>query len=347
MPAPTATGSQERHTTGTTMSFILVADIGGTNARFGLVEIAGACATPPDFTAKHQHSLRCADYPSLDQMVHAYAEVAGVALPDFACFAIAGPIHNGRVRMTNLDWEFGIDELRDQLGMRALDVINDFAALAYATPHLKGDMLKPLVTGETDAEAPMLILGPGTGFGMAALVPCGDRWKIVPTEGGHTNFAPGNEREIAILQNLLKKQDHVSVETLICGKGLVRIYQALAEIDGVTVQNYEPADVAGKGQSGEDPLCREALELFCAMLGSAIGDRALCLGAQGGVYIGGGIAPKLADFIDGSDLVKRYQHKGPMSDYVGRIPLNIIMHDKSALIGTAAWLVDNTAELSA
>ena len=94
------------------MSFILVADIGGTNARFGLVEIAGACATPPDFTAKHQHSLRCADYPSLDQMVHAYAEVAGVALPDFACFAIAGPIHNGRVRMTNLDWEFGIDELR-------------------------------------------------------------------------------------------------------------------------------------------------------------------------------------------------------------------------------------------
>lgn len=327
------------------MSFILVADIGGTNARFGLVNIDGACATPPDFTAQHQHSLRCADYPGLDKMVHAYTEVAGVSLPDFACFAIAGPIHNGRVRMTNLDWEFGINELRDTLGMTALDVINDFAALAYATPHLGKDKLKSLVHGQPDPNAPMLILGPGTGFGMAALVPCGGRWKIVPTEGGHTNFAPGTEREIAVLQNLLKKQEHVSVETLICGKGLVRIYQSLAEIDGVTVQNYEPADVNEKGQSGQDPLCREALDLFCAMLGSAIGDRALCLGAQGGVFIGGGIAPRIADFIGASDLVKRYRQKGPMSDYVGRIPLNIIMHDKSALIGTAAWLVDNTPEL--
>ena len=329
------------------MSFILVADIGGTNARFGLVDIAEATSATPDFTARHQHGLRCADYSGIDDMIRAYAETVDCALPEYACFAIAGPIHNGRVRMTNLDWEFDTESLRQQLGMKALDVINDFAALAYATPHLKPDMLRSLVKGDTDPDAPMLILGPGTGFGMAALVPCGGRWKILPTEGGHTNFAPGNARELAILGRMLTKQEHVSVETLICGKGLVRIYQSLAELDGVTVQDYEPADVNEKGQSGEDPLCREALDLFCAMLGSATGDRALCLGAQGGVFLGGGIAPKLADYIEGTELVTRYQSKGPMSDYVGRIPLNIIMHDKSALIGTAAWLVDNVPELSA
>lgn len=329
------------------MSFILVADIGGTNARFGLVAIDSARATPPDFTATEQHSLRCADYPGIDQMIRAYADKAGVPLPDYACLAIAGPIHDGRVRMTNLAWEFGIEELRETLGMKALDVINDFAALAYATPHLKPEMLRPLVEGTVNPDAAMLILGPGTGFGMAALVPCNGRWKILATEGGHTNFAPGNEREIAVLQSLLKQQAHVSVETLICGKGLVRIYRALADIDGVVPQDYEPADINENGQNGTDPLCKESLDMFCAMLGSAVGDRTLCLGAQGGVFLGGGIAPRIADYIEGTELVNRYRDKGPMSDYVSRIPLNIIMHDKAALIGTAAWLLDNTPSLSA
>ncbi|WP_347330288.1 glucokinase [Marinimicrobium locisalis] len=328
------------------MSFILVADIGGTNARFGLVSLDTARATPPDFTATEQHSLRCADYPGIDQMIRAYADKAGVKLPEYACLAIAGPIHDGRVRMTNLDWEFGIEELRKTLGMKALDVINDFAALAYATPHLKPDMLRPLVKGSADPTAPSLVLGPGTGFGMAALIPCDGRWKTIATEGGHTNFAPGNEREIAVLQTLLKRQSHVSVETLICGQGLVRIYRALAEIDGAEPEDYEPVDINEKGQSGADPRCKESLDMFCAMLGSAVGDRALCLGAQGGVFLGGGIAPKIADYIESTELVNRYRSKGPMANYVGRIPLNIIMHDKAALVGTAAWLVDHTPSLA-
>lgn len=327
------------------MTYILVADIGGTNARFGLVDADAARGPSPDFSAHHQQSLRCGDYPGIDQMIRAYAETVSVPLPDYACLAIAGPIHQGRVRMTNLDWSFGIEELRQSLGMRALDILNDYAALAYAAPHLDNTKLRSLVRGQVNPAAPKLVLGPGTGFGMAALVPCGRRWTIVPTEGGHTNFAPGNEREIAILGHLLREQSHVSVETLICGAGLVRIYRALAALDGVPPEAYEPADISRLGQENTDPLCRESLERFCAMLGSAVGDRALCLGAQGGVFLGGGIAPRLADFIPDTALVERYRSKGPMSDYVGRIPLNIIMHDRSALIGTAAWLVDNTPEL--
>lgn len=327
------------------MPYILVADIGGTNARFGLVDADAARASTPDFTAHHQHSLRCADYDGIESMIRAYAETAQTPLPDYACLAIAGPIHQGRVRMTNLDWAFGIKELRDRLGMRALDVLNDFAALAYAAPHLGPDKLRSLVDGEQNPHAPKLILGPGTGFGMAALAPCGRGWNIIPTEGGHANFAPGNEREMAILGHLLREQPQVSLETLICGRGLVRTYRALAALDGVRAEDYEPADINRLAQENEDPLCRETLERFCAMLGSAVGDRALCLGAQGGVFLGGGIAPRLADFIPGTELVQRYRNKGPMSDYVSRIPLNIIMHDRSALIGTAAWLVDHTPEL--
>lgn len=322
------------------MDSILVADIGGTNARFGLVAIDGTRSSPPDYTAQHQHSLKCADYPDLASMVRDYARVADTTLPAFACFAIAGPIHDGRVRMTNLDWEFSIEQLRQELGMEALDVINDFAALAYATPHLRGEMIKPLHEASHEPDSPILVLGPGTGFGMAALVPFKERWKIVPTEGGHTNFAPGNAREIAILEYMMRQQDHVSVETLLCGQGLVRIYQAMAFIEGKPAQDYKPADINEKGQSGEDPLCRASIEQFCSMLGSAVGDRALCLGAQGGVFLGGGIVPKIADFIPGTDLVERYCHKGPMSNYVRQIPLTMIMNDKAALVGTAAWLVD-------
>jgi len=328
------------------MSFILVADIGGTNARFGLVDIEGTRAAPPVYQAQHQRKLRCAEYPDIASMIRAYAQTSGVPLPAFACLAIAGPIHNGKVRMTNLAWEFSIKGLQEELGMEALDVLNDFAALAYATPHLPAETLLQLHPGNPDSNSPLLVLGPGTGFGMAALVPCAQHWKIVPTEGGHCNFAPGNDREIEILQRLRKDHEHVSVEHLLCGQGLVRIYKALALIEGKTAQDYDPADINNKGQSGDDPLCRAALEQFCEMLGSAAGDKALDLGAQGGVFLGGGISPKIADFIPRTRLLERYLAKGPMGNYVQQIPLNVIAEDSAALVGTAAWLVDTTPALS-
>ena len=325
---------------------ILVADIGATNARFGTVDLANSSDRESHYQAGAQHKLKCAEYPDIASMVRAYAEVSGQLLPSYACLAVAGPIQQGRVQMTNLSWEFGIDELRRELGMKALDVINDFAALAYATPHLGEGLIKTLRAGRADPEAPILCLGPGTGLGMASLVPVGSGWKIVPTEGGHCNFAPGDAQEIAILQYWLERQDQVAVEDLMSGQGLVRIYQALARLAGQAAQTYEPADVSLKGQSGEDPLCRKALDQFFAMLGSTVGDRVLSSGAQGGVFIGGGIVTKLSDYLPKTDFLKRYGQKGIMSCYVEPIPLNMIVDDSAALVGAAAWLIDQVPELT-
>lgn len=328
------------------MTSILVADVGATNARFGTVDLANSSHRESPYLAGAQHKLKCSDYADIASMIRAYGKISGQPLPPYACLAVAGPIQQGRVQMTNLSWEFGIDELRRELGMKALDVINDFAALAYATPHLGDGLIKTLRAGSADPEAPILCLGPGTGLGMALLVPVGSGWKIVPTEGGHCNFAPGDAQEIAILQYWLERQDQVAVEDLMSGRGLVRIYQALASLAGQAAQAYEPADVSRKGQSGEDPFCRKALEQFFAMLGSTVGDRVLSSGAQGGVFIGGGIVTKLSDYLPKTDFLKRYGQKGIMSSYVDHIPLNMIVDDSAALVGTAAWLIDQVPELT-
>jgi len=327
------------------MSLILVADIGATNARFGTIDLANFSDGKSHYRPGALHRLKCSDYPDISSMIRAYVEISSQLLPHYACLSVAGPIQQGRVQMTNLSWEFGIEELRQELGMKMLDVINDFAALAYATPHLGDDSIKTLRTGRADFEAPILCLGPGTGLGMAFLIPFGSGWKIVPTEGGHCNFAPGNAQEIAILQYWLERQDQVAVEDLISGQGLVRIYQALASLAGQAAQAYEPVDISLKGQSGVDPLCRKALDQFFAMLGSTVGDRILTSGAQGGVFIGGGIVAKLSGYLPKTDFLKRYGQKGIMSDYVEHIPLNIIVKDTAALVGAAARLIDQVPEL--
>jgi glucokinase len=327
---------------------ILVADIGGTNARFGLVELGSGADysnSQQGFKATQQITLKCASYPSIAAMAKAYCEQTGIPVPDYGCLAIAGPIENGWAKMTNLDWAFSIEEMRQELGMIALDVINDFAALAYATPFLQKSEIKLLHPGNANPTSAIVVFGPGTGFGMAALVPDNDDWKLLPTEGGHCSFAPTNEKELAIRAFLAQKQDHVSIEDILSGRGLVSIYQALAHITGMQAQDFSPADVSTKGLANEDALCREALETFCNILGSVAGDKALSLGAKGGVFLGGGIIPKIAPFIPQTDFIKRYQHKGPMAGYVGEIPVNMILNDTAALVGTAAWLLNKTPEL--
>lgn len=327
------------------MSQLLVADIGGTNARFGLVELNTGNGQQ-NYSALEQHSLKCADYTDIASMIRAYCTQANVPMPAYACLAIAGPIEKGWVQMTNLNWKFSIEDLRAELAMEALDVINDFAALAYATPFLPSNDIRPLYKAKSNYDAAMVVLGPGTGFGMAALVPDHSSsqrgWKILATEGGHCSFAPTNDKEVAIRAFLAKSDDHVSVEDILSGRGLVSIYRALSHISGVEAQNFSPADVSTKGIANEDAICREAVETFCNVLGSVAGDKALSLGAKGGVYLGGGIIPKLADFIPQTDFVKRFKHKGPMSAYVSDISVNMILNDKAALVGAAAWLI-NTA----
>src|SRR5690606_37612547 len=264
---------------------ILVADIGGTNARFAVVQIgsdAQSSNSQRGFHPQKQITLKCAEHPSIAAMAKVYCQQAGIPIPAFGCFAIAGPIEHGWVKMTNLNWAVRIEDMRQELGMQALEVINDFAALAYATPFLRSDELKSLYPGEADPKAVMVVMGPGTGFGMAGLLPVDDDWKILPTEGGHCNLAPATETELVIRTYLARKQDHVSIEDVLSGRGLVSIYQALADRDGVKAEEYSPADVSKRGLANEDPRCREALVSFCELLGSVAGDKALSLGAKGG-----------------------------------------------------------------
>ncbi len=326
------------------MSQILVADIGGTNARFGLVEISPSST---GYEVDSQISLKCAEHSDIGSMIRTYCQQANRDLPAYACLAIAGPIRDGRVKVTNLPWEFTITDLQTELGMTALDVINDFAALAYATPHLPASQKTRLYQAEADPDAPIVVCGPGTGFGMAALIPSGDRWRIVPTEGGHTGFAPATPREIAILQHILKSEPRVSVEHLLSGRGLVTIYRALCDIEQRPAENLAPADVSARGLTDSDPLCRETLNIFCAVLGGVAGDKALDLGARGGVCLGGGIIPRLAEYLPNTQFLARYLDKGPMSGYVQGIPVDMIVNTNAALVGTAAWLVDKVPALKA
>lgn len=327
---------------------ILVADIGGTNARFGLIELGSGASQSnhqQGFNANKQITLKCANHPSIAAMAKAYCEQAGIPMPDYGCLAIAGPIEDGWAKMTNLNWAFSIEDMRLELGMKALDVMNDFGALAYATPYLQPNEIKPLHDGKSNPSAAIVVFGPGTGFGMAALVPDQSGWKLLPTEGGHCSFAPTNEKELAIRAVLAEKQDHVSIEDLLSGRGLVSIYRALAKLAGIEAQNFTPADVSTKGLDNADSLCRDALETFCSILGSVAGDKALSLGAKGGVFLGGGIIPKIAQFLPQSQFIARYKHKGPMVDYVSSIPVSMILNDTAALVGTAAWLVNKTPAL--
>ncbi len=326
------------------MSLLLVADIGGTNARFGLVEQAPN-TSKPNYTAAQQITLKCANYPDMGSMIKACCAEFNIAMPEYACLAIAGPIEHGFAQMTNLAWKFNINELRDQLGMKTLHVINDFAALAYAVPFLSPDETKTLYAADSDPEAPIVVMGPGTGFGMALLVPENGSWKIIPTEGGHASFAPTTEKELAIKSYLLKEQSHVSVENILSGIGLVHLYRALASIAGVEAQNYSPADVSTKGLDNEDPICREAVVTFCNTLGAVAGDKAVSTGARGGVVIGGGITPKLMGILPETHFEERYKNKGPMRKYVSDISIKVIVNDKAALVGSAAWLIHNTPAL--
>jgi len=330
------------------MGHLLVADIGGTNGRFGLVDydpVKSKTTGQINYTAAQQITLKCANYADMASMIKACCAEFGIAIPAHGCLAIAGPIENGQASMTNLNWKFSINSLRDQLGMTTLHVINDFASLAYAVPFLQQHEMATLYEAPVNPEAPIVVMGPGTGFGMAGLIPLKSSWKIVPTEGGHASFAPTNEKEMAIKSTLLKEQSHVSVENILSGRGLVNLYRALAHINGQPVQPYSPADVSTKGLNNEDSICREAVTTFCEVLGEVAGDKALSWGAKGGVVIGGGITPKLVDILQNTHFLERYKNKGPMANYVSNISIRLIINDKAALVGSAAWLIHNTEAL--
>ncbi len=313
----------------------LVGDIGGSSARFAL-----ARETADGIALAEISILRCADHAGLAEAMQAYLARTGAA-PRACVVAIAGPVTGDHVGLTNHPWRFSIAETRERLGFAGFRVINDFTALALAVPRLREGDVEQIGGGAAEPDQPIGLIGPGTGLGVSGLVRAGGRWVPLRSEGGHASFAPMSERESAIGDVLRRRFGHVSWERMLSGPGLVNLHEAIAELDGESADALSPEQIAARGLSGESKLCREALELFCAALGTAAGNLVLTLGARGGVYVGGGIVPRLGRFFRDSAFRARFEAKGRLSDYVRGVPSFVISHPTPGLLGSAVALAED------
>jgi len=316
--------------------FRLVADIGGTRARFGVCEAPGA---PP----AEVRSLACAAFASLADAARAYLAAIGQPLVEEACVAVAAPITGDHVRFTNLGWSFRIEELRAVLRLRRLRVVNDFEAQALALPWLVPPELRAVGGGAAEPLAPRVVLGAGTGLGVAALVRAGERWVAVPGEGGHVALSPMDEEEAVLLAHLWRRFDHVSAERLLSGPGLQLLWLTLRELRGLpAVAAPEPEEITRRALAvaPPDPDSADTLARFCALLGTVAANLAVTFGARGGVYLGGGIVPALGAWFADSPFRARFERKGRFSAYTAAIPTFVITAASPALRGAAAALDD-------
>jgi glucokinase len=314
----------------TTSNPSLIADLGATNARFALVE-GGRVV--------HARVLRCADYPSLVTAAGAYLDLVEPARPPRrAAIAIACPVVGDTVSMTNHAWSFSISELREQLALDRLEVVNDFTAQALAVLHLAPGDRTQVGGGAAEAGHPIGVIGPGTGLGVSGLIPSRERWTPLAAEGGHVTMAAVTEREAEVLRRLRLRFAHVSAERVLSGMGLANLHETLAAIDGQDVPAREPGEVTEAALGRSDPVCVEAVEMFCAMLGTVAGNLALTLGALGGVFIAGGIVPRLGTFFAASPFRERFESKGRFRAYLSAIPTYVVTHPMPAFLGLKSVL---------
>jgi len=312
----------------------LVGDVGGTHARFAIAE-----TDDKRTRILHAAVLRAADYPTGEAALEAYLRRLKGKRPHLAVIAAAGPIDKGMVSFTNNDgWGFSETRVAEACGIADVKLINDFTAQALSIDRLAPHdtrLIGPRVRGRPDATA--AIMGPGTGFGAAALVNDGRARAVLTGEGGHSAFAPENEVESEIVRRLTVRYGPVSIERVLSGPGLLNLYQTLAEMAGKPAPLTAADQVTRAGLAGES-LARTALSRFCAILGSVAGDLALAMGAQAGVYISGGIAPDIFDFLKASDFRRRFETKDRMQAYLRAIPTRVVVQPHAALIGSAALL---------
>jgi len=318
----------------------LVADIGGTNARFAMVNHSSDGKVRFD----NIRILSGRDYPTFQAALETYLGETTGAAPNAMCVGIAGPVVGDTVRMTNLNWSFSCADMARAFGADHFIAINDFTAVAAACSKLQQEDLVCVKPGEALADGNRAVFGPGTGLGVASLIHYRGRWLPNPSEGGHVNMAPATEFESEIIRAAMAVHGHVSAETLISGPGLVNLYNAICSVRGAHAESLQPAQITQEALDGGDQLCHETLTTFCAMAGGFAGNIALTYGAQGGVYIGGGIFPRFAEFLQKSPFAERFCEKGVMSRYVAPIPVNLIAHPETAFLGAAAALEQHLAE---
>ena len=325
---------------GKTGQHVLLADIGGTNARFALADTAARVPLLRDSVEKYA----VADFPSLGDAARHYlaqrsADGSGHDHVRSGVFAVAGRVEGEHARITNHPWVIHAPRIRGMLGFEHVRLVNDFAAQSMAIPALQADDLVALgsVQWEPDAEPRdriYAVIGPGTGLGVGVLVVRDGSYWPLETEGGHVSFPPGTPEEIAILEQLSGTFGRVSNERLVCGPGLVNIHRALSEIAGVDPGPMQPEDVTAGAQAG-DPRCMRAVDVFCAVFGAIAGDLVLTTGAWDGVFLTGGLVPRMLDALRHSGFRQRFEHKGRFSPNMARVPSIAVLHPHAGLLGCA------------
>lgn len=317
----------------------LIGDIGGTNARFALVQ-------PGTTELQSILSLACADYPGVVEAVQDYLErvdATGELAPREACLAFACPVHGERVTMTNNHWDFTKSGVKEALGLDLFKVINDFMGQALGVPHVPDNDLVTIHQGSSVDHAARLVIGPGTGLGMAGVFPARRAWIPLPNEGGHASFAPTDDRELEIYRHFHRRYGRVSVERVLCGQGLLDLYRILGEIEKLPATATSPAEVTQAANAG-DALGRDTILRFLKILGDVAGDAALTLGARGGVYLCGGIVPRLIDWLPHSGFLNAFCAKGRVRPYNEAISVHVVKAPWTGLLGAAEALHNEEVE---
>lgn len=307
---------------------MLLGDIGATNARFALAskDVLGQIRT-----------FEVAKYPQFEDALTLFLDEVGLPVTD-AAIAVAGPVVQQHAKLTNQAWTIDAGELKTSFGLAAR-IINDFRAVALSLPLLKSGDLVAIGGGKVEEGGPKAVLGPGTGLGVACLANSSADPVVVTSEGGHATLAGTCDREDRIIQYLREKFGHASAERAISGSGLENLYQAIAAIDGLTVGTQSAAEITNEALAGNCKIAHEALRTFCAFLGSFAGSLALTFGAKGGVYIAGGISPRILKFLRESEFRSRFEAKGRFRSYLEAIPSYVIVHPAAAFLGLQSLLV--------
>ncbi|MCJ8322163.1 MAG: glucokinase [Colwellia sp.] len=315
----------------------LVADIGGTNLRIGYFVNEGSTSVPAEVI--NLQVFQCQQYASLAEVLQTYLKQQGIENNTInACLAIACPVEDDLISMTNLPWEFSQSALKAQLNFNALYLINDYTAIAHAVPLLNDQQKIQIGSGLVVKEKPMAICGPGTGLGVANVVFSEGKCISLGGEGGHVDFAPTDATEIKILEFLLTKYQHVSYEQLLSGLGLKQIYQAVCHINGEKPEDLTAQKISENALSASCITCEQALAQFCKVLGSFAGNLALTIASFGGVYIAGGIVPRFIQYLENSEFRARFEAKGRFNDFNRSIATFVITEPQPGILGASAFL---------
>jgi glucokinase len=318
---------------------ILVGDIGGTNARFALASGESLSCIHSSRVAEHSGVIEAATR-FLNRECKG-SDLEGIAL------GVAGPINNGKSTITNTGWKVDKHALQSALNCKTVYLLNDFEALAWSLPRLSAAHLVQLHAGNAVVDAPQVVLGPGTGFGVAGLVGHEGRLLTVSGEAGHSTYPAASKHDEAIVDHLRSLFDHVSIERVLSGPGLENLYKALAEMSGTHVPPRRASAIAEAGLQGTCEICSRALDTFCEMLGTVAGNLALTFGAVGGVYIAGGIVPRILDRLKKSGFEERFLAKGRYRSYLENIPVHVIAHPQASLVGLTAYFDIQRREIEA